>query len=297
MTTPPPDRGVIVLDKQAGWTSHDVVARMRRVLGTRRVGHAGTLDPMATGVLVLGFGRATRLLPYLQATRKEYSATVRLGWATSTDDREGDLLGAPREAGVDGAQVDPLLTRFVGPILQRPSSVSAVKVDGRRAHQRVRSGEQVDLPARPVEIYSLERIGEVTAGPHGAVDVPIRMTCSAGTYVRAVARDLGELLGCGGHLTALRRTAVGPFGAAEAAAIAEVGDPLPPIRSMAEAAGAVLPRSVLPDQDAAAVRLGTRIQAPAEIGEGPHALFDEAGQLLAVAEVDEDRWRYRAVLV
>ena len=294
MTTPHTDSGVIILDKPEGVTSHDVVARLRRVLGIRRVGHAGTLDPMATGVLVIGYGRGTRLLPYLQATRKEYTAVIRLGWATTTDDRTGDLLGPPVPVQLDGAAIDALLGRFVGRIAQRPSAVSAVKVDGRRAYRRVRAGEQVALAPRPVEVTEFVRTAEPIASPDGGLDVAVRVSCSTGTYVRALARDVGELAGCGGHLEALRRTAVGPFTLSAAHPVPERGEPAPPALSLAAAASVVLPTVAVAPSGAAAVRTGARIESGA-VPAGPCALLDESGALLAVAEAEQGRWRYRAV--
>jgi tRNA pseudouridine55 synthase len=294
MTTPHSDSGVVILDKPEGMTSHDVVARLRRVLGIRRVGHAGTLDPMATGVLVIGYGRGTRLLPYLQATRKEYTATIRLGWATTTDDRLGDPLGPPAPVRLDAAAIDVLLGRFVGRIEQRPSAVSAIKVDGRRAYRRVRAGEQVALAPRPVEVSEFVRTSQPTAGPDGGLDVAVRVACSTGTYVRALARDVGELAGCGGHLAALCRTAVGPFALSAAHPVPERGGAVPRSISLAAAAAAVLPAVTVAPTDAAAVRDGMRIDSGA-VPAGPSALLDESGALLAVAVPDQGRWRYRAV--
>jgi tRNA pseudouridine55 synthase len=212
--------GLVVVDKPAGLTSHDVVARLRRVLRTRKVGHAGTLDPMATGVLLLGVNRATRLLGHLSLSEKAYDATVRLGATTVTDDVEGEVVATTPVDGVDEAAVRRALASFVGDIEQVPSAVSAVKVAGQRAYARVRAGEQVDLPARPVTIHELTVHAVRPAGSFLDVDLAVR--CSSGTYVRAVARDLGSALGVGGHLTALRRTAVGGVGLAEATPLAEL---------------------------------------------------------------------------
>ena len=198
--------GLLVVDKPAGVTSHDVVARVRRLARTRKVGHAGTLDPMATGVLLLGIGRATRLLGHLALTSKTYEATVRLGATTVTDDAEGEVLELRDAAGVTDAQLAEGLARLTGPLEQVPSSVSAVKVDGVRSYARVRAGEDVVLAARSVVVSRfalLARRGD---------DLDVAVDCTSGTYVRALARDLGAGLGVGGHLTALRRTRVGPFG-------------------------------------------------------------------------------------
>lgn len=213
--------GILVVDKAGGWTSHDVVARCRRLFGTRRVGHAGTLDPMATGVLVLGLNRGTRLLTFLVGCDKAYEATIRLGQGTVTDDAEGEIDFTGREdtiAGLGEAQIRSCVERFRGEIEQVPSAVSAIKVDGQRAYARVRHGEHVELAARRVTVYGFE-VGAVRAGesPRGpVVDVDVAVEVSSGTYVRALARDLGAALGVGGHLTALRRSRVGGFSLAHA---------------------------------------------------------------------------------
>lgn len=206
---PVPPAGIVVVDKPTGLTSHDVVARCRRFFGTRKVGHAGTLDPAATGVLVVGIERATKLLGHLALTTKSYEATIRLGAATSTDDAEGDVIGGAPTTGVGEADLDAPIAALTGEIMQRPSAVSAIKIAGKRAHERVREGESVDIPARPVavdrfEIRAMRRDGDF-------LDVDVRVDCSSGTYIRALARDLGEALEVGGHLTALRRTRVGTF--------------------------------------------------------------------------------------
>ena len=201
--------GLLIVDKPAGWTSHDVVARARRICGTRKVGHAGTLDPMATGVLVLGVNRATRLLTFLVGCDKTYTATIRLGEATVTDDAEGELTIATDASGVTREAIGAGARSLTGPIQQVPSSVSAIKVRGERAYHRVRQGEDVQLSARPVTVH---RLDVLDVRPLGAVvDVDIEVEVSSGTYVRALARDLGAALGVGGHLTALRRTRVGRF--------------------------------------------------------------------------------------
>ncbi len=215
------ESGLVVVDKPSGMTSHDVVARVRRLARTRKVGHAGTLDPMATGVLLLGVNKATRLLGHLALTDKAYTATIRLGASTTTDDAEGEVVTtAPPEAvdAVGAEDVREAARQFLGAIEQVPSSVSAVKVDGRRAYQRVRDGELVELPARPVTIHELV-VGAAARG-EGHLDVDVDVRCSSGTYVRAIARDLGEALGVGGHLTVLRRTAVGPVAVDEATPLA-----------------------------------------------------------------------------
>jgi tRNA pseudouridine55 synthase len=202
---PAPD-GIVVVDKPTGWTSHDVVGRSRRLARTKKVGHAGTLDPMATGVLILGIGRATRLLGHLALTDKTYLATIRLGATTVTDDAEGDVLVTTDAGDVTDEQIAAAIADLTGDIEQIPSSVSAIKVDGVRSYAKVRSGQEVDLAARPVTISRfalLERRGD---------DLDVEVECSTGTYVRALARDLGSALEVGAHLTALRRTRVGSFG-------------------------------------------------------------------------------------
>ena len=212
--------GLVVVDKPAAMTSHDVVARVRRLAGTRKVGHAGTLDPMATGVLLLGVNRATRLLGHLMLTEKAYDATIRLGASTNTDDADGEIVTHASAAGLDEDDVRTAAARFVGDIEQVPSSVSAIKVDGERAYKRVRAGEILDLPPRPVTVHELavhdlRREGDL-------LDVDVSVRCSSGTYIRAIARDLGAELGVGGHLRSLRRTAVGDFGLDEAWPLGEM---------------------------------------------------------------------------
>lgn len=206
--------GIIIIDKPEGQTSHDVVRDMRKAFHTRRVGHAGTLDPMATGVLVLGVERATKLLGLLQLETKSYSATIRLGAQTVTDDREGDILSSTDAAHITDASIQAAILPLTGKILQVPSSVSAIKVDGQRAYKLVRGGEDITLEARPVEVSRFDAAHSRTVTlPNGmhAVDVEVEVDCSSGTYIRALARDLGSALGVGGHLTELRRTRVGPF--------------------------------------------------------------------------------------
>jgi len=206
--------GLLVVDKPSGWTSHDVVARVRRLCGTRRVGHAGTLDPMATGVLVLGVNRATKLLTFLVGCNKTYTATVRLGEATVTDDAQGQVTSRADASMVTREAVTAAIARLTGPIEQVPSSVSAIKVDGERAYARVRQGKDVELASRAVTVHRFDVLDLLAGGP--VVDVDIEVEVSSGTYVRALARDLGVSLGVGGHLTALRRTRVGRFDLAEA---------------------------------------------------------------------------------
>jgi tRNA pseudouridine55 synthase len=204
--------GFLLVDKAGGMTSHDVVAMARKKLNTKKVGHAGTLDPMATGVLVLGVGIATRLLTYITDGKKSYEGTILLGSSTHTDDKDGDLIStAAKEdlAKVTNELISDELAKFVGKIKQRPSSVSAIKIDGKSAHARVRAGEQVEIPERDVTIDEI-LVKDIRVNDTG-IEVDISVTCSAGTYIRAIARDLGEQLKVGGHLISLRRTLVSPF--------------------------------------------------------------------------------------
>jgi tRNA pseudouridine55 synthase len=205
--------GFLLVDKAAGITSHDVVAAARKKLGTKRVGHAGTLDPMATGVLVLGVGIATKLLQYVTDGTKRYEATIRLGQSTHTDDREGEILESFDVSKISKAEILEEMAKFVGKIAQRPSSVSAIKIAGKTAHERVRAGETVELPAREVEITEIDV--KAIKNIDSFIDVEVVVTCSAGTYIRAIARDLGQSLKVGGHLTSLRRTLVSPFDISE----------------------------------------------------------------------------------
>jgi tRNA pseudouridine55 synthase len=206
---PPWESGLVIVDKPGGMTSHDVVARIRRLAHTRRVGHAGTLDPMATGVLVIGVEKATRLLGHLMLTEKTYEATIRLGQSTTTDDADGEPTGGNPASGVTRAALDTEVAKLTGEILQVPSSVSAIKVNGQRAYKLTRAGEAPELAARPVTVYEFTVTAVHQAGDYLDLDATVR--CSSGTYIRALARDLGAALGTGGHLTALRRTAVGPY--------------------------------------------------------------------------------------
>ena len=263
-------------------TSHDVVSRARRQLGTRRVGHAGTLDPMATGVLVLGVDRATRLLGHLALHDKSYDATIRLGASTVTDDREGDVIAsASREEleEISDDRVHAVLLAMTGVIRQRPSSVSAIKVDGRRAYDRVRAGEDVELPDREVEITDI-LVSKITRDT-GWIDVDVSVTCSTGTYIRAIARDLGQALHVGGHLTSLRRTRVGPFHLQESVGIDDIASGL---RSMEDVAPRCFPVVVLNERQADDARHGRPQTWPGLLSPGPHALIDEAGTLVALGQ-------------
>jgi tRNA pseudouridine55 synthase len=281
------ESGLVVVDKPGGMTSHDVVARVRRLAGTRKVGHAGTLDPMATGVLVLGVNRATRLLGHLMLTEKAYDATIRLGESTTTDDAEGETVSTASTAGLAEATIRDALARFVGDIEQVPTAVSAIKVDGKRAYQRVREGEQVELKARAVTIHEL-----VTHDVVGD-DVRISVRCSSGTYIRAIARDVGAALGVGGHLTALRRTAVGPYDLAAAHTLDELADSFT-ILPIAEAARAAFVSLDLDDAQAADVRVGRPLAAELP---GLSAVFAPDGEFLALYEPRDGKARPVAVFV
>lgn len=293
----PKPAGLVVVDKAGGMTSHDVVARVRRLAGTRKVGHAGTLDPMATGVLVLGVNRATRLLGHLMLTEKGYLATIRLGATTSTDDAEGEPLVAADPASVAALvddQIRASLSRFEGEIDQIPSAVSAIKVDGKRAYQRVRDGEQVELAPRRVTVHEL-RVDEIRRpGDVPAVDVDVLVRCSSGTYIRSLARDLGAGLGVGGHLTALRRTAVGPFTLEQAATLDELADEFVML-DLDRAARQLFPGADLTLEQSTDVRYG-RALADLELG-SLTAVFDPDGRFLALYEPSEDGPGARAAAV
>ncbi len=284
MTTEP---GLVVVDKPAGVTSHDVVSRVRRLAGTRKVGHAGTLDPMATGVLVLGVDRATRLLGHLMLTEKRYDATIRLGVSTTTDDAEGEVVATHPTDALDEQQVRDALATFVGEIDQVPTAVSAIKVDGKRAYQRVRDGEQVELAARRVTVHDL--VVHDVALP----DVTVSVRCSSGTYIRAIARDAGERLGVGGHLTALRRTAVGVFDLDLAHTLDELADDFH-MMPIADAARATFPSVELDDREAGDVRVGRRLDRPLDV---LSAVFAPGGEFLALYEPHQDGARAVAVFV
>jgi tRNA pseudouridine55 synthase len=267
--------GLLVVDKPGGWTSHDVVGRVRRLAQTRKVGHAGTLDPMATGVLVLGIGRATRLLGHLALTDKAYDATIRLGATTVTDDAEGEVVEVRDASAVLDDAIATAMAALTGALSQVPSSVSAVKVDGVRSYARVRAGEAVELRARAVTVSRfelLERRGD---------DLDVAVECTSGTYVRALARDLGAALGVGGHLTALRRTRVGPFGLEAAQTLEQAAEGLAVV-PLDAAVGAAFPRRELTTDEAVALSYGKRLEptgAPATTG-----AFAPDGRCIALLE-------------
>ncbi len=281
------ESGLVVVDKPGGVTSHDVVSQVRRLAGTRKVGHAGTLDPMATGVLVLGLNRATRLLGHLTLTDKRYVATVRLGVSTTTDDAEGDALETRATDGLTEEAVRAALAELVGEIDQVPSSVSAIKVGGRRSYARVRAGEQVELPARRVTVHEIA----VTSVDLPSLDIDVH--CSSGTYVRSIARDLGAALGVGGHLTALRRTAVGPFDLSAARSLEALADRFA-MTPIDVAARTSFPALDLDDEQAAAVRVGRRLDVHLD---ATTALFAPDGEFLALYAPSGDLARAVAVFV
>jgi tRNA pseudouridine55 synthase len=278
MNQPEVPAGLVVVAKPAGMTSHDVVARLRRLLHTRRIGHAGTLDPMATGVLVCGVQRATKLLGYLPLEPKVYRATVRLGVATTTDDAQGEHLGGADAAAVTEQAIVAGIADLTGAIEQVPSTVSAIKVDGRRAYALARAGEQVQLPARPVtvsrfELLALRRGTAVT-------DLDVLVECSGGTYVRALARDLGAALGVGGHLTALRRTRVGPFGLDTARTLDELAEKPELTADLDDVVATAFRRRAVDAQQAGVLAHGGRL--PAVGLPGTSAAFDPDGHAIAL---------------
>jgi tRNA pseudouridine55 synthase len=284
--------GIVVVDKPPGVTSHQVVAQIRKLAGIRKVGHAGTLDPMATGILVIGLNRATRLLGYLQTADKAYEATVRLGASTSTDDAEGEVMSTADVSGLTAEDIETAVAKFRGEFPQVPSKVSAIKVEGRRAYERVRAGEEVALKARLVTVsrFEITDVRPAASEPTGhggivcldCVDVDVTVECSSGTYVRALARDVGTELGVGGHLTMLRRTRVGSFGMDRACTLEELAGEFrhTPI---AEVAAATFARYDTTPAQAEAVRTGRPLSGLA-VGEGLIAMFAPDGTFLALYE-------------
>ena len=280
--------GLVLIDKPSGWTSHDVVARLRKLAGTRRVGHAGTLDPMATGLLLIGVNSATKLLTFLVGENKTYEATIRLGASTITDDKESEfttIANLDDVRALDAAAIETVLATLRGPIEQVPSSVSAIKVDGERAYAKVRSGDEVKLKARPVTIHRFELTSEpklVVEGENSFVDFDAVIDCSSGTYIRALARDLGAALGVGGHLTALRRTKIGSYSIEQAQNLdgltAEGLEALP----IEQAATQQIKVRLLSDQDVIDLRHGKRLRAVEETETEPTAAIAEDGTLVAM---------------
>jgi tRNA pseudouridine55 synthase len=290
--------GLLIVDKEAGWTSHDVVAWVRRLSRQRQVGHAGTLDPLATGVLVLCLGQATRLAEYLQGHPKRYQATIRLGEITNTYDAEGEVVERRPVPLLSQEDLIPYLQRFQGTITQRPPAFSAVKVAGVAAYRRTRRGEIVTLPPREVIIHELHLLS------WSPPELSLEIACSAGTYIRSLAHDLGETIGCGAHLIALRRTASGPFTLADAVPLRELarwaatGEWVRRVLPLAEATRGML-RLTLTFQEAQAVRHGQPIIRPSAAPDTLAAAFSEEGDLIAILHFDEARqlWQPRKVLV
>ncbi|WP_349898437.1 tRNA pseudouridine(55) synthase TruB [Parafrigoribacterium soli] len=280
--------GILLVDKPQGITSHDVVARTRRLAGTRKVGHAGTLDPMATGLLVLGVNSATRVLTYLVGLDKEYFATIRLGIATNTDDAEGTELSrasAASVAAITEQQLAAGIAVLSGEISQVPSSVSAIKVDGKRAYTLARAGETVDLASRAVTVSAFELLA--TRRQDDLLDLDVRVECSSGTYIRALARDLGATLDVGGHLTALRRSRIGPFGLADAAPL-ESMDVQAALLDPALVASRLFPSHHLDAQQSVDLGHGKRISIDDPLlreVRGPVAAIEPDGRLAGLVEI------------
>ena len=275
--------GLVLVNKPTGMTSHDVVARARKVFGTKKIGHAGTLDPLATGLLVLGVESGTKLLTFLVGADKTYLATIRLGQATISDDSQSEVVSTADPeilSKITSEEITSEISQLTGEILQRPSSVSAIKVAGKRAYDLVRSGEEVELKERAVKVYSFEVLKE-SKTPEGYMDVSVKVECSSGTYIRALARDLGEALGTYGHITALQRTEVGGFSLEQATELAELAesDTIP----LARAAQDIMPIRELSDSEVTDLVHGKQIsshgQAPALM-----AGISSTGRLVAVLE-------------
>lgn len=285
--------GLVIIDKPAGMTSHDVVGRCRRLFGTRKVGHAGTLDPMATGVLVVGIERATKILGLLTAADKSYAATIRLGQTTSTEDAQGVVLQSVSASHISNAQIDATVARWRGEIDQVPSAVSAIKVNGVRSYRLVREGRAVALQPRRVRIHRFEvdevRRGAAIAGAEvgGFVDVDVVVDCSSGTYVRALARDVGDELGVGGHLTALRRTRVGAFGLDQARALERLEQKPGLSYSLDEACLQAFPRRDLTEEEAQDASHGRALH-PSGL-DGVYAATAGDGRVIALLEDCDSR--------
>ncbi len=275
--------GLVIVDKPTGMTSHDVVGRCRRIFGTRRVGHAGTLDPMATGVLVIGIERATKILGLLTGASKSYAATIRLGQTTSTEDAEGALLQQVSAEHVTEAAIATAMAGLRGDIMQVPSTVSAIKVGGQRAYRLAREGQVVELAARPVRIDRFDMLA-LRRGSDGVIDLDVAVDCSSGTYIRALARDLGDALAVGGHLTALRRTRVGRFGLDQARSLDELAEQPELSFTLDEACLQMFARRDLTAEEAEAAANG-RALTPAGI-DGVYAAQDADGRVIALLRDD-----------
>jgi tRNA pseudouridine55 synthase len=273
--------GIVLVDKPAGPTSHDVVAKMRKLFNTRKVGHAGTLDPMATGMLVIGIGRATRLLGYFTAHDKEYLGTIRLGIVTTTDDAQGELVTQVSALHITDSEILETVRDFRGPIMQQPSAVSAIKIDGKRAYARVRDGEEINIPSRSVMINDLEIVSINKIPDLEVIDVKVRVVCSAGTYIRALARDIGTQLEVGGHLTELRRTRSGVF---DSMITLEALQENPEIIDLATAVKTGFQHIVLTDEQASKAVNGVRLSAPADLQSGHVGLISPDGRAIGLFE-------------
>jgi tRNA pseudouridine55 synthase len=279
-----PSPGIVVVDKPAGMTSHDVVGRCRRIFGTRKVGHAGTLDPMATGVLVIGIERATKILGLLTATSKSYAATIRLGRSTTTDDAEGEVLQDVSAEHITDEQIEAAIAKLRGEIAQRPSAVSAVKIGGKRAYQLVREGQDIELAERRVRIdrFEILAIRRASDGAAGFIDLDVEVDCSSGTYIRALARDLGAALGVGGHLTALRRTRVGGYGLDHARSLDDLAERPELSYPLDEACLLAFPRRDITAEQADDASHGRPL--PAAGIDGVYAAADPDGRVFALLE-------------
>lgn len=277
--------GLIVVDKPAGMTSHDVVGRLRRIMKTRKVGHAGTLDPMATGVLVCGIERGTKFLAHMVAATKSYEATIKLGAATTTDDFEGEIISSS-DTIVSEQEITEALSHFRGEIMQKPAAVSSIKINGKRAHELVREGHEVDIPARPVTIFDLTHTIR-------GMEIDIAVTCSSGTYIRSIARDLGEMLGVGGHLIALRRTALGPYREGDALTLEQLEASPQLSLGLDEALTRMYPVLEVSSEDALALSMGKWLE-PRGL-KGTHAAVGPDGK--AVALIKESKTRLSTVFV
>ncbi|GAA2671096.1 tRNA pseudouridine(55) synthase TruB [Actinoplanes palleronii] len=289
--------GLIVVDKPAGMTSHDVVSRIRRLAKTRRVGHGGTLDPMATGVLIIGVNRATRLLTYVIGSEKSYAGTIRLGQSTVTDDAEGDVTTTASTAGVTDEAIRAGLAVQVGEIDQVPSAVSAIKINGQRAYKRVRDGETVEIPARRITVHRLEVLDIRRPDGEDVIDIDVDVTCSSGTYIRAIARDLGTSLQVGGHLTALRRTAVGGLTLDTALTLEQLEERAPDVIGLpiSDAARRAFPERVATEEETRVLRHGGPLET---VGiDGPYAVFSPEGEVLAIVSERDGRARAEIVLL
>jgi tRNA pseudouridine55 synthase len=284
--------GLVIIDKPPGMTSHDVVGRCRRIFGTRRVGHAGTLDPMATGVLVIGIERATKILGLVTEASKSYAATIRLGQTTSTEDAEGVITQQVSAQNVTDEAIEAAVAGLRGDIAQIPSAVSAIKVDGRRAYRLAREGHVVELAARPVRI---DRFEVLAVRRHDElVDVDVEVDCSSGTYIRALARDVGAALRVGGHLTALRRTRVGRFGIDQARALDQLAEQPALSLTLDEACLQLFPHRQLGDDEADAVANG-RALSPAGV-DGVYAAHTVDGRVIGLLRDDGPRTKSVVVI-